>query len=791
MSKRLLFLPIFLLFYSNSFAMSARLSAIARRAIPYLNRGAAAAKQATAKTVSTAKAAVKQISESKPVLRAKTSSILPKMQKVGLQGLNNNIVKTSAIFAAGLGATTLYYKEPIIDYELQTKIMIKNGIQKYSYSEIKDIIKAYPEAAKLFAPVMVNNLDKFTYSIAYVIKAYPEAAKLFAPEMLKNLDKFASSIADVIKAYPEAAKLFAPEMLKNLDKFTYSIAYVIKAYPEAAKLFAPVMVNNLDKFEDYSIANVIKAYPEAAKLFAPTMVNNLDKFTYSAIADVIEAYPEAAKLFVPEMLKNLDKFEDYLIVKVIKAYPEAAKLFVQEMLKNLDKFPNYSIAGVIEAYPEAAKLFVPEMLKNLDKFEDYLIVKVIKAYPEAAKLFVQEMLKNLDKFPNSAIADVIEAYPEAAKLFAPKMPLLNGAQSSAHILTHLKHIIDKSNEAALEEQFVKALEKEESILDEHYIPVYHGHRVEYDFLHIAVSRAIHDIRIHNCRLTDLEVLKITRESLLRTLSKDNESFNRFLQLSFIPRSNGQLLDHFYIQTPGKILELIDDKDEYKQVYKQEKNRQQEMMIDRPYAERRIRDPKRMSANPFLFSNTHNSGSCTFAYVQNNYNVHGIQIDWKRDFFNPLGASKQTMQIFTQRFENLQKEYAKCFKRGCILQIALPKENIDELAYLAKIGAYRQTYYTKDRKPMIKLSEFLEETSRNNINPETIDEVELAVPLTQAGLLNPLNGIKIYRYMPKPINEQKYQEIMQEFEQLMQEFKEAIIKDREKNQKIKLAQDKQF
>ena len=584
MSKRLLFLPIFLLFYSNSFAMSARLSAIARRAIPYLNRGAAAAKQATAKTVSTAKAAVKQISESKPVLRAKTSSILPKMQKVGLQGLNNNIVKTSAIFAAGLGATTLYYKEPIIDYELQTKIMIKNGIQKYSYSEIKDIIKAYPEAAKLFAPVMVNNLDKF---------------------------------------------------------------------------------------------------------------------------------------------------------------------------------------------------------------EDYLIVKVIKAYPEAAKLFVQEMLKNLDKFPNSAIADVIEAYPEAAKLFAPKMPLLNGAQSSAHILTHLKHIIDKSNEAALEEQFVKALEKEESILDEHYIPVYHGHRVEYDFLHIAVSRAIHDIRIHNCRLTDLEVLKITRESLLRTLSKDNESFNRFLQLSFIPRSNGQLLDHFYIQTPGKILELIDDKDEYKQVYKQEKNRQQEMMIDRPYAERRIRDPKRMSANPFLFSNTHNSGSCTFAYVQNNYNVHGIQIDWKRDFFNPLGASKQTMQIFTQRFENLQKEYAKCFKRGCILQIALPKENIDELAYLAKIGAYRQTYYTKDRKPMIKLSEFLEETSRNNINPETIDEVELAVPLTQAGLLNPLNGIKIYRYMPKPINEQKYQEIMQEFEQLMQEFKEAIIKDREKNQKIKLAQDKQF
>lgn len=177
----------------------------------------------------------------------------------------------------------------------------------------------------------------------------------------------------------------------------------------------------------------------------------------------------------------------------------------------------------------------------------------------------------------------------------------------------------------------------------------------------------------------------------------------------------------------------------------------------------------VSVNLALFGNTDSYGEDTFGFfVRNQSFLSPQKLVLIQDFLKQMRFSEDAVERYSRQISALMKTIRCEAKTGLLFQIFIPRNTINNYAYLAAAyGLYgdvesNKTWFTAVHlhgieKPMI-LSEYLE-LYRNapgsliGVNPEIRKPQEYIINLLQArllmtinGLLNPATGIKIFRYM---------------------------------------------
>ncbi|MFT6765157.1 MAG: hypothetical protein ACJAZS_000024 [Alteromonas naphthalenivorans] len=174
-------------------------------------------------------------------------------------------------------------------------------------------------------------------------------------------------------------------------------------------------------------------------------------------------------------------------------------------------------------------------------------------------------------------------------------------------------------------------------------------------------------------------------------------------------------------------------------------------------------------NMFLFGNSHNLGSCTWQYVERNTNINtGNEVDLTREVFENLGVKKTDYELFVDSFNTLLLKYKNCFQAGRLLQVAIPKDKVDECVYFGHQGKS----YTKNGKPVTKVTDLLTHLKSGDdkvMQNGGYGELEYVIPLTKDIMLNPDSGVKVFAYGAGIKNQKKYNAILKEMEQLAEDI----------------------
>lgn len=228
-------------------------------------------------------------------------------------------------------------------------------------------------------------------------------------------------------------------------------------------------------------------------------------------------------------------------------------------------------------------------------------------------------------------------------------------------------------------------------------------------------------------------------------------------------------DFFFIQNPEMMNHVIDQSLPSWFLINQNQE-QSDMMKGRSFAQEPFRKINRFAANAFMFGNSDRLGSCTWSYVSSNSNVRYVPLNIEHECFKKLSLAPSVYQHYYDEIQQLYHEFATQFAHsGRLLQIAVPKEIIDEIAYLSSDAGYKDPVYTKAGKQVHTVSEFFMHLEQGDQAvykihaPSTsyrpgIYEVEFTLPLTTAGMLNPYSGIKVFSYSNNhdPLHEKAYQ-----------------------------------
>jgi hypothetical protein len=151
-------------------------------------------------------------------------------------------------------------------------------------------------------------------------------------------------------------------------------------------------------------------------------------------------------------------------------------------------------------------------------------------------------------------------------------------------------------------------------------------------------------------------------------------------------------------------------------------------------------------NKFLFGNLGKVGSCSMNYILENRNIGEIDFSIE-ELFAMFGRS-DVYKEFESRLKELQEEHNRLTEYGELLQIAIPKNNVDKCVYYTTSGGPKREFvfarddlmkeaeYTTDIKLILK---DLDE------NPQNECEFVLVNTRDQFGGLNPDSGIKVFSY----------------------------------------------
>ncbi len=172
----------------------------------------------------------------------------------------------------------------------------------------------------------------------------------------------------------------------------------------------------------------------------------------------------------------------------------------------------------------------------------------------------------------------------------------------------------------------------------------------------------------------------------------------------------------------------------------------------------------LSVNPSLFSNKERPTSCSFYYFLNSRNSsYTNTMNFIKNIFEFFKIQKlyEKYQPQLQNLEYLLSGYSYQ-KTGLLLQIFIPKEKINDLAYMAKPGG--NLYYPYQFiLPTPKVFDDLNNYQQNifssfatYINPVAmIDKIQLRL-LVNDQLLDPANGCIMFRYFNETANVKEYQ-----------------------------------
>ncbi|HLJ31012.1 MAG TPA: hypothetical protein VKU36_01115 [Candidatus Babeliales bacterium] len=145
-------------------------------------------------------------------------------------------------------------------------------------------------------------------------------------------------------------------------------------------------------------------------------------------------------------------------------------------------------------------------------------------------------------------------------------------------------------------------------------------------------------------------------------------------------------------------------------------------------------------NKFLFGNMHNLGSSSLFYALLGINVGKIDFPIK-EIFNMFGCD-DAYQEFAQQLKDLRQEYNSLTGYGEMLQIAVPKKNVDECIYYTRSGGPKEEFVSEADEITTDINVILESLDKN---PRDIVEFVLVETRDKFGGLNPESGIKVFSY----------------------------------------------
>ncbi|HEV2601148.1 MAG TPA: ankyrin repeat domain-containing protein [Candidatus Babeliales bacterium] len=176
----------------------------------------------------------------------------------------------------------------------------------------------------------------------------------------------------------------------------------------------------------------------------------------------------------------------------------------------------------------------------------------------------------------------------------------------------------------------------------------------------------------------------------------------------------------------------------------------------------------LSVNPVLFGNFDQSGSCTWAYFLQNFNIENFVESALKVIFSQVKLDQKFIKDLTTIVEQFPTE------TGDLVQIFIPKNIVDKYAYLSKYYGVPQKQYIFDvdgkfiaendydvtRERYVRCSgvlEFLQNAGRRFADTKNM---QLRLFFAKTGpLLNPDMGAKIFRFTtltPAQLQEYKRQ-----------------------------------
>ena len=263
-------------------------------------------------------------------------------------------------------------------------------------------------------------------------------------------------------------------------------------------------------------------------------------------------------------------------------------------------------------------------------------------------------------------------------------------------------------------EFEKIMHKESDLIDSEYVTFYHGQAAEYGY----------QIEMRKC--------------LSNVLSE--HGLAKKIRTDFVPIQSCPVA--YSLDEELCTSKIIDAVDEHETLMVGDYN-----TCSRP--------SHLLSVNIFLFGRLETESSCTVKYVIGGHNVRDIDVGLYNNVFKDLGVSNYIYRKYESEIEDLMILYKKSYGSN-LLQIAVPKDKVEDWVYLSDFGASKKVDHEVN-----KFIEIVDEFGYMDLD----DFSECAMPLTSAYMLNPDSGVKIFNY-PVVRNATKADELKETMEDLI-------------------------
>ncbi len=186
--------------------------------------------------------------------------------------------------------------------------------------------------------------------------------------------------------------------------------------------------------------------------------------------------------------------------------------------------------------------------------------------------------------------------------------------------------------------------------------------------------------------------------------------------------------------------------------------------------------KLLFLNKFLFGNLGRLGSCSISYILENDNMGEVDFPI-REIFNMFDYG-DIYDMYAKDLDDLQQEYNALSQYGEMLQILVPKANVDKCVYYTTSGGPKIEFYGQPGNQTADVKEILKSLDEN---PQDVAEFVLVNTYDKFGGLNPDSGIKIFSY--NLVAPEKMAAFQEKEKQLFDKIRESC---RQKDMKEKFA-----
>ena len=115
-----------------------------------------------------------------------------------------------------------------------------------------------------------------------------------------------------------------------------------------------------------------------------------------------------------------------------------------------------------------------------------------------------------------------------------------------------------------------------------------------------------------------------------------------------------------------------------------------------------------------------------------------------EIFNMFGLN-DAYQAFADELKQLQEEHDNLSKYGEMLQVAIPKDNVDKSVYYTTSGGPKKEFISTGDGEKVTTTDIKTILADLDKNPQDIAEFVLVETRDKLGGLNPESGIKVFSY----------------------------------------------